>query len=335
MTVIHLLTRPSLIVGLCLSLAGPLCAEDRNALGWLDQMGVAVERLSYRGTLIQVQGQKIEAFEVIRRVDDTGVHERIFALNGPAREMVRRGDRTEPDFDERPTSWIPSVIQPSLMLHQTPHQWSELTDAYEIELGGRERVAGYTAQRVNIHPKDAYRYGQRLWLEVETGMLLKSVIVDGAGNRLGEQGFVTIELDATISDQDLQPVAPALSVSMPHPHPVIDRPRRRGSRTAGRVVRPLWGPKELPAFFYLINAHHGRSDQDSAFDHLLFSDGLTSFSVYIDHSPDRVVNSRLEAMGPMHIFTAMRGQRQFTIMGQVPEATVEFVARQFLAPDEK
>jgi sigma-E factor negative regulatory protein RseB len=320
------------LIGLLMLTAGPVWAENgpHEIEAWFNRMSEAVERLSYRGTLIQVEGERIESFRVIRRVDDLGSRERVFALNGPLRETIRMGDHVRSSADGRPSVWMPSVIQPKLMWQQSTQRSVDVVQAYDVRLEGVERVAGYWAQRIDLVPKDGFRYGQRLWLERDTGMLLKSVIFNRDGQRLSEQGFVQIELGIRISDADLEPTAPAVAILEKSVEAQSGGVGRGNSPMVGRMLRPLWAPKQVPAFFHLVNAHHGRSEVNSAFDHLLFSDGLSSFSVYIDHSPTQAIDARMHSLGALHVFTGMMGQRQFTVMGQVPQETVEFVGRQFL-----
>lgn len=303
---------------------------------WLDRMNLAVESLDYRGTLIQIRGGQMGTFEVIRRVDDDGIRERVYALDGPPQEMIREGNQFRSTIQGNRSNWFYSDLQQRLIPHQPINQMAGLNAAYELRLGGVERVAGYTAQRIDIWPRDGFRYGQQLWLEEQTGMLLRSRMLNAQGQVLAEQVFVNIDLGASISDRDLEPQTAR----------VFDAPAKKQWPSSGvdenpeairmsGLLRPLWGPRQVPAHFQLINADHGRSDLDSAFDHLLFSDGLTSFSVYIDHAPEYPVEAELNAMGTVHVFTGMMGQRQFTIMGQVPAQTVEFVGRQFLAAPTK
>ena len=314
-------------------------AQQDRAQQWLDRMALAVDNLSYRGTLVQMRANQIEAYEVIRRVSPQGIDERIYALNGPKRELVRNGNQMSTNVDYAGVGVLPG-FQQRLMPNQPLSQLARLEDAYELTLGEIERVADHEAQRIDIRPKDGFRYGQRLWLEVNTGMLLRSVTLSPQGQSLGEQVFVTIDIGAQISDREISAATPTAPISSSGATTsnglseditkTIDAsPSVSVSRRSG-LLRPLWGPKQVPQFYHLVDANHGRSRDNTAFDHLLFSDGLSSFSIYIDHAPVRPVGTKLEAVGSVHILSGMMGLRQFTIMGQVPAETVEYVGRQLV-----
>ncbi len=308
---------------------------------WLDRMAVAVDTLDYRGTMVQVRAGQISTFEVIRRVDETGIRERIYALDGPPQEMIRHGDQFRSTLSGQQLDWFQTKFKPRLMPHQPLDQLTQVGLAYDLSLGGQERIAGYLAQRIDIQPKDRYRFGQQLWLERQTGMLLRSAVVSTSGEPVIEQTFVSIDLGASVSDRDLEPqtaeVFDAPSGSA-WEELVSDESTGQANEPAIRIsglLRPLWAPRQVPAHFRLINASHGRSDMDTAFDHLLFSDGLSSFSVYIDHAPTHAISAQYDALGTLNMVTGMMGNRQFTVMGQVPKETVEFVGQQFLQATSK
>ena len=331
---IKALNKPLAGVLLSLWALGPALANDQDpsVREWLDRMALAVETLDYRGTLVQIRGGQMNAFEVIRRVDEGVVQERVYALNGPAQEWVRDDDQYRSTLSGSPRDWYQADLQNRLMAHEPLDQLADLASAYELRLGGTDRVAGLRAQRIDIWPKDQFRYAQRLWLDTQTGMWLRSMVLDRNGRVLQEQGFVQLELGATVMDSDLAPKTEVVET------PTTQAEEQSGPASApaqiSGMLRPLWAPQRLPAHFQLINARHGRSEVDSAFDHLLFSDGLTSFSIYIDHAPRQAMPTRLSAMGPLHILSGMMGQRQFTIMGQVPAQTIQFIGRQFLSSAE-
>jgi sigma-E factor negative regulatory protein RseB len=71
----------------------------------------------------------------------------------------------------------------------------------------------------------------------------------------------------------------------------------------------------------------GAGPDGSEFEHLVYSDGLASFSIYVEEGLQGYGGGRLESIGPVHVFTGMTDGRQITVVGEVPQATVEFVGR--------
>src|SRR5699024_3224456 len=114
---------------------------------------------------------------ILHRADDDGVHERIYSVDGSPREILRSGNRvscilpgTEPMMLE---SQLAGRLLPSLPVNRLLGPES----GYQMSLGGRERVANMMARIIHIQPRDAYRYGSRLWLEEHTGMLLRFALI--------------------------------------------------------------------------------------------------------------------------------------------------------------
>ena len=73
---------------------GAVQALDAEVEQWLVRMDHAMASISYRGTLVSTGPHRIDTLRVLHRVDGQGgVRERIHALDGPRREVLRDGDR--------------------------------------------------------------------------------------------------------------------------------------------------------------------------------------------------------------------------------------------------
>ena len=84
----------------------------------------------------------------------------------------------------------------------------------------------------------------------------------------------------------------------------------------------------LPAGFLLTHFQHKRMRQDGEqAEHLVFSDGLASLSVYVEKLMAKdAAFSGLSSMGAMNAFGAIIEGHQVTVVGEVPPATVQMVA---------
>ena len=97
-------------------------------------------------------------------------------------------------------------------------------------------------------------------------------------------------------------------------------------------ANPEWQPEALPPGFRLATHRH-QSDGDSVFEHLVYSDGLASVSVYIESGTDQArTRQGLSRIGTANAFTRTLGSRQVTVIGEVPEATVRAIGDAFKAP---
>lgn len=310
----------SMFVIAALTAASVAHAED-SVQHWLDRMARAVETLNYRGTLVHLRNGHVDTLRIIHRSDEDGIRERIYSLDGEPREVLRNGNNVRCLLPGDKPLLLESQLAGRLLPSMPVHRLTNSQSAYRLTLDGHERVAGMKTQIVRIEPRDKFRYGYRLWLEEQTGMLLRYALTDRDGQQLQRMSFASIELGVHITDAELRPDmdgAPRILTT------TLDEERS----PVGAMARRAAMIPNVPAGFRLANAGHGLGENGEVFEHLLFSDGLASFSVYIEDAADGGVASRMESMGQVHVYTAQTGGRLVTVVGEVPADTVELVGRQ-------
>lgn len=282
---------------------------------WLVRMAHAEETLDYRGTLVRAAGHQIETMRIVHRVGPDGVRERIQALDGSPREVIRVGDQVRSLIPGERAVVVDPPLPPRLLRATFAAAALRNHDVYAASLGGSDRVAGRTARIIELRPRDDYRYGRRLWLDAQTGMLLRSVMFEPGGGPVEKLSFVDLELGARIEDEELD------SDLMPGRATV----REFVDPLAGVSVyrRPSWVPGALPQGFRLVSVGAAGSD----YEHLLFSDGLANFSVYVESGESHPAGEQIEARGALHVYTGNTGGRMVTVVGEVPAATVSMVGQ--------
>ena len=303
--------------------AAPTQADDEVGQ-WLDRMSRAIDGLNYRGTLVHMRDGRVDTLRVIHRVDDDGIRERIYSVDGQPREMLRDGSQVRTLLAGDQPLIVRGGIGARLLPNLPVSQLSSPIVAYRMRLAGTERVAGLQARIVEIRPRDQFRYGHRFWLEEKTGMLLRSALLDSRGGILQKMTFVEIELGVPISDRELAPDAAVRDAAGTR----MDEQAVPAPAAAAELQRATWKPARLPDGFRLASVGRGVNPDDRAFEHLLFSDGLASFSVYVEEASRPVASERIESIGPVHVYTGMVENHRVTVVGEVPSATVALVAKE-------
>ncbi len=309
----------ALFTSLMLVAIVPARAED-SVHDWLDRMSRAVETLDYRGTLVQVRNGQVDTLRIIHRADEEGVRERIYSVDGVPREVIREGDSVRCVLPGDEPTMLESQLGGRLLPSLPVNRLLGPESGYRMSLGGRERVADMMARVIQIQPRDAYRYGSRLWLEERTGMLLRYALIDHDGRQLQQLSFTSLDLGANIADSELEPELVGRQVAT--------ESMDESLQSAGSSIGPVSVRPRVPRGFRLVNAGRGSGSDGSEFEHLLYSDGLSSFSIYVERAGSETMAGRVEAMGPVHVYTIQSGGRMFTVVGEVPAATVQFVGRQ-------
>lgn len=312
-------------LGLVLLAAGQSASANDDVDYWLDRMVRAIETLNYRGTLVHMREGHVDTLRIVHRADGEGIRERIVSVDGPPREVLRDGQQVRILLGGDQSMVFESGMGSRLLPNLPPNRRSSPILAYRMGFIGNERVAGMNTRVLEIRPRDQFRYGHRFWLEEHTGMLLRSALLDHEGNYLQHLSFVSIELGVPISASELEPelaVSDALEIKM--------SPIENASSRAADVTRPSWSPRMLPDGFRLASVSRGLNSEGEEFEHQLFSDGLASFSVYIKagHELDEPESERIDAIGPVHVFTGRVEDHHVTVVGEVPSATVALVAQQ-------
>lgn len=135
-----------------------------------------------------------------------------------------------------------------------------LNEFYQFRLTGNQRIAGREAVRVDIQPRDDFRYARRQWLDVETALPLKQEL-------LGERGvletFQLVELDA--------------GQRYPGAIPVGSKVPGVSDMDASAVD---WQSGWMPPGFVSQPARQDASVQGRT--HHLYSDGLATLSVFVE-----------------------------------------------------
>src|SRR5690606_1461106 len=114
-------------------------------------------------------------------------YERLQYLSGAEREIIRSGQQLScyPPGDQ--------LLQGRLT--QIGSRLAGLDELYNFQAHYVERVAGRLATVLQVVPRDAFRYGYILSVDQETGLVLKSLVIDSNGRVLERYQFLDLELN--------------------------------------------------------------------------------------------------------------------------------------------
>ncbi|MCV6604870.1 MAG: hypothetical protein OIF34_06175, partial [Porticoccaceae bacterium] len=160
----------------------------------LSRMWQSGRQTSYRGVFTYQQGNQLDSFRVVHRVENGKEYESLSRLDGNNQELIRPGN---PLHCQRAGEHLLA-------------DGESLEDIYQINHHGQERVAGRVADKLFLNPSDFSRNGYRLWLDAATGLLLKAEVLGPAngGNLLERFQFVDLQVgEATQATGDGQTLA--------------------------------------------------------------------------------------------------------------------------------
>ena len=291
-----------------------LPAWGQDVAQWVARMNQALTTLDYHGDLVYLHGGQMEALRLYH-AGGASVRERLVSVSGVPREVIRDGGRIVCIGTSAAPSLYADGGSAAPLLGALPGPGGVGLDPYySLVLGGTERIAGLDAQQVEVRPRDAYRYGYRLWLERATGLPLKSVRFGADGRAVEQIMFTRIALNERPSEADLGTIAIEGAGQV-----ALDRPQPASTTTAPwRVISP-------PDGFVLRLQRPPAAD---ASVHLVYSDGLANVSVYVEPLRAQVpAFSGAANRGALNLYGRVLEGRQITVLGDVPAATVERFAQ--------
>lgn len=229
----------------------------------LAKMSQVPAHLNYRGTFTYQNQNSIglQSFSVEHWVENGQEHDRLLLLNGPERAIARDGQPIDCK------AMGDKLLQGSFA--NMGGALSKLGDFYQFEMRSPERVAGRNAQVLQVIPKDLYRYAYILSIDEETGLVLKSWLIDETARPMERYQFVSIELNPDLAQ---------LSKAKASAHQRKAVADVTGCNPTSVQKPSSWLVKWIPPGFAFAGERKLANGQDM----LMYTDGLTTFSIFLE-----------------------------------------------------
>jgi sigma-E factor negative regulatory protein RseB len=306
--------------------AGAAAAAAPDASQWLERMNHSLTTRNYDGTFAHWQGGTVQMLRIIHRLQDGKVSERLVSLDGSGREFVRAGATL--------TCYLPD--RRTVLVEQRPAQQSlvsfpaitpAMASYYDIREAARMRLNRHDTHLITISPRDEYRYGYRLWIDDATAMPLKTQLCDAGGHVIEQIVFASLAMPAHIADSAFRPEVATDGFQWL---------RNTAMPAAPSPAPPEWSALRLPpGFRMMVRGAQTLPGSSTPVDQLVFTDGLASVSVFVEmRAPGGGAppESQSTCMGSSCAFSTWSDGHKITAVGEVPPATVRFIATQVKAP---
>ena len=295
--------------------AAPAVADSGEE--WLKRMGDALSNASYVGEFITESTGRTERLSIIHRVRDGVVSERLVSLSGNGRELVRENDEVVVYLPDQKLAIIERRSGRSDLMGALPQFTGGMSSWYKVDYVGREATIFGPTAVVAVRPLDGYRFGYRLWIDLDSHMPVRSDLSDAAGRVVERLRFTRLQFDRNIPDSAFEPS--------------LDRSKLRWVRQSPQAedATPAWRAAKVPPGFRLsmsgMQAVAGTSEPVS---HLVYSDGLASVSVFIHApAPGKAPIRGSGRSGVASAFSTVVDGHQVTLVGEVPPRTLKVIAK--------
>ncbi|AEF02403.1 MULTISPECIES: MucB/RseB C-terminal domain-containing protein [Alteromonas] len=282
---------------------------------WLMQLSEVVKTQNFEVAFVQSRAGR-ETIPFLWRhgvLEDGTSMEQLNLQNGPGREQIRvNGIVSVFEPDVSPYSLRSEFINgpiPSELLHHP----DRLKSGYEFVSVGRARVAGRPAQQIRIVSRDNSRFSYQLWLDEDSGMVLKLNMLDLQGGLL-EQIQVT---SLKITDAPDDYFARINQASLPKPMALTQKQSRQ----------PNWEVKYLPNGMEEVRGDTRRlALTGQVVEYKMYSDGLVDVSVYVQPAKDALGGDLVLRNDLSTFLTLTDGNTQVTVVGEIPLQTANAIA---------
>ncbi|MBV1881432.1 MAG: MucB/RseB C-terminal domain-containing protein [Pseudomonadales bacterium] len=282
----------------------------------LKKMTGAFKDLNYEGRFFYLNGNDVRSVRILHGVFDGVEKERLIHLDGPPSEIIRNGKDVvclhDGEMVDRFERKLPARIFSQGMMGQA------LLDLYDARLAGDDRIAGRKAQRLRLIPKDENRYGYILWLDKESGLVLKSVLLNQENKPLEIFQYTELQVGLTLDLEEFQQVGNS-------PHSLGLKKGRAGNDP------PLeWQVNWLPSGYKQSNVKIRRiSSAQVDIQTLMYSDGLNAFTLFFE--PNESIESLppVTRKGPTVAISRKIDEGGdsvlVTIVGELPEVAAQHI----------
>jgi sigma-E factor negative regulatory protein RseB len=326
----HISRRLGLLLALFVS--GAALAATNDPKLWLDRMNHALATRSYQALFIHQHGAQSETLRITHRVVGNDVAERIVSLDGSGREFIRHGSQLYCYLPDQQLVLVEQSPPEGLLLSGLHDPDVSASGQYTLRAIDQERITGRSARIIALEPRDAYRFGYRVWVDEASGMPLKTQLMTADGHVVEQIVFAQLSLPDHIADAALEPQVDARGF----------RWLRRGTVTVTATIEASgssaigWDAGSLPPGFQLtarsVRLLPGQKDPVTQ---LVFSDGLASVSVFVeDQGSDPAPATQalgepamqVSTVGSASTVSTIIDGRRVTAIGEAPADTVRAIA---------
>jgi len=267
----------------------------------------------------------VEMLRIIHRVKDGVVSERLVSLDGSGREFIRTGGDLTCYLPDKRTVLVERRPTEEPLFGAFPAINAETAGSYDISEVARTRINLRATRVIQVLPKDEYRYGYRLWIDESTALPWKTQLCDSHGRVIEQTVFATLAPSTRIPDSAFKPGMSTDGFQWLR----TEAPTSKEQVASTSLV--IWSALKLPPGFRMtVHSEQVLPGSTDPVDHLVFSDGMASVSLFVEthQASGQQPPSEDEAatVGTSSAFSTIVNGHKVTAVGEVPPATVRFIA---------
>jgi sigma-E factor negative regulatory protein RseB len=317
--------------------------EAREMNAYIDRLQQAANVRNYTGTFTVMTSGSMSTSRISHHVVGGEVYEQIELLDGARRTQLRHNNSVHTLMPEQRIATVETRTMPDGFPKLLKGDGEALAQLYELSYLGNDRVAGYASRVAQLKARDNLRFGQRLWTDEKSGLLLKSQVIAPNGEVLEQVAFSEVNVNLPPTPER---VKHAFKQTLKRVQELKLTPLFTQASTAQsegwRLSSPVAGFREIACFKRGMGElqQQGKSAAVPPTRDVLqwvFSDGLANVSMFVErYQPEFHSNKEaLMSMGATYslsrrvIVRGSNGESNWwvTVLGEVPPTTLQAFAQ--------
>lgn len=301
-------------------------AQKPDGRGWLMRIHAAASKQNFQGTFVVSSGGNVASARIAHYCEGANQYERIESLDGRARNVFRHNDVVHTVW---PASRLAVVEQRDLLVSfpaLLQAGGEGVAEWYDVQPQSEDRVAGHVAHVLMVNPKDAYRYGYRLWSDKASGLLLRVDVIGERGEVLETSAFSDVAIGIRFQPETvLQPMRKLEAYHVLRP-----------VFAATRLEAEGWTMREVAPGFRQLSCVNRQMENSGDVEstggaqkvlQTIYADGMTYVSVFIEpFTAKRHARPEAAVTGATQTLSMRQGEWWVTLIGDVPASTLRLFA---------
>ncbi|MEM8498795.1 MAG: MucB/RseB C-terminal domain-containing protein [Pseudomonadota bacterium] len=280
---------------------------------WLKRMVAGFREQDYDGILVANRGAEMRSMRIVHLVRDGQELERLQYLDGDPVEVIRASHPT--DCVHAGRKLIMGGATGGLLAGIGRGRDLDFDGLYQLELNGSTHVAMRPVQMLSVIPQDNFRYKHQLYLDKESGLMLKSEVLDANNRVLETSQFIQIAFGDQVDPKAIEISSDEALHEGYHRLPLKTREPDDSSWSLA------WLPK---GFMQASYQRHRIGDADKMVQSRHFTDGISLFSVFVEESDTSVEPFETRTGSTIAYLVPKKLGKQWlsvTVVGEIPIQT--------------